>query len=158
MVLYGAGLGVVFAVWQRVEGTLSIHSIDTTRRELFYWAAVMATFALGTAAGDVTAITFDLGYLGSIVLFGAMMLIPVLGHRLLRWSPIFTFWFAYVLTRPLGASVADWLGKPVADGGLGWGSGPVALGLAALILVFVSYLAITKVDVQTDHRQLVSET
>ena len=157
MVLYGAGLAAVFVTWQKVEGTLSIHSVDTSRRELFYWAAVMATFALGTATGDVTAITFGLGYFGSIVLFAAAMLIPVLGHRFLRWSPIFTFWFAYVLTRPLGASVADWLGKPVSDGGLGWGSGPVSVALAVVIAVLVAYLAVSRVDVITDHHQLVNE-
>ncbi len=147
MVLYGAGLAVVFVAWQRVEGTLSIHSVDSTRRELFYWAAVMTTFALGTAGGDVAAITLNLGYLGSIFAFAAMMLVPVLGYRFLRWSPILTFWIAYVLTRPLGASVADWLGKPTAEGGIGWGSGPVSLGFATLITI----LAITKVDVQPDH-------
>jgi uncharacterized membrane-anchored protein len=147
-ILYAASLAAVFILWQRVEGTLSIHSIDTTRRELFYWAAVMATFALGTSAGDVAAITLDLGYARSILLFAGLILIPILGFLVGRWNPVFTFWFAYVLTRPLGASVADWLGKPVSSGGRDWGSGPVSVVLALCIVALVAYLSVTKVDVQ----------
>jgi uncharacterized membrane-anchored protein len=146
--LFAVALAAIFVTWSRVEGTLSIHSIDTTRRELFYWAAVVATFALGTAVGDVTAITIGIGYLGSIVLFAIVMLIPVTGYRWLHWSPVLCFWFAYVVTRPLGASVADWLGKPTSDGGLGVGSGPTAVAFAAVIVVLVAYLGITKHDVQ----------
>jgi uncharacterized membrane-anchored protein len=146
--LFAVALTAVFVTWARVEGTLSIHSIDTTRRELFYWAAVVVTFALGTAVGDVTANTIGIGYLGSIVLFAVVMLIPVLGFRVLRWNSIFCFWFAYVVTRPLGASVADWLGKPTNQGGLGVGSGPTSLAFAAVIVVLVTYLGITKRDVQ----------
>ena len=126
-VLCGVGLAAVFVTWQRIERTLSIHSIDSTRRELFYWAAVVGTFALGTAAGDLTAVTFDLGYFGSAVLFAVAILVPVIGYRWLRWNSILSFWFAYVLTRPLGASVADWLGKPTKEGGVGLGSGAVGL-------------------------------
>jgi uncharacterized membrane-anchored protein len=144
-VLYGLVLLGVYAVWFRVERTLSVHSIDTWRRELFYWAAVVATFALGTAAGDLTAVTLNLGYLGSIALFAVVIAIPAAGFRWLRWNPIFSFWFAYVVTRPLGASVADWLGKPT---GVGLGSGPVSLVLVALIVAVVGYLAVTKRDVQ----------
>jgi uncharacterized membrane-anchored protein len=144
--LCAIALAAVFVAWARVEGTLSIHSITSTRRELFYWAAVVATFALGTAVGDITALTFGLGYAGSILLFGAVMLVPILGYRVLHWSSVFCFWFAYVVTRPLGASVADWLGKPTADGGLGYGSGPVAAALSAAIALLVAYLAITGSD------------
>jgi uncharacterized membrane-anchored protein len=153
VVLCSIVLAVVFLWWQRSEGTLSVHSIDTTRRELFYWAAVVATFALGTAAGDMTALTFSLGYLASAVLFGALILVPAIGYRFFHWNAIFSFWFAYVLTRPLGASIADWMGKSRHDGGLGWGSGPVSIVLALMILVLVAYAAITKVDVQEQARE-----
>jgi uncharacterized membrane-anchored protein len=148
--LYGIVLFAVYFLWYRVERTLSVHSIDTPRRELFYWAAVVATFALGTAAGDLTAVTLHLGYLWSIVLFAVVIAVPAAGYRWLRWNPIFSFWFAYVVTRPLGASVADWLGKPTDVGGVGLGSGPVSLVLAALIAAVVVYLSITKVDVQAE--------
>lgn len=147
-VLYAIVLAAVFVTWQRTEKTLSIHTIDTLRRELFYWAAVVATFAMGTALGDLTATTFGLGYDFSIVLFAAVILIPVIGFRWFGWNAIGSFWFAYVVTRPLGASIADWLGKPVSVGGLGWGDGQVALGLTTLIAILVAYLAITKMDVQ----------
>ena len=147
---YGIVLAAVYLVWWRVERTLSIHSIDTARREVFYWLAVVATFALGTAAGDLTATTLHLGYGLSIVLFAVIILIPVLGYRFLRWNAIFSFWFAYVITRPLGASVADFLGKPRSAGGLGVGDGVVSLVLAVLIIGLVSYLAITRRDVQRE--------
>jgi uncharacterized membrane-anchored protein len=141
-------MAVVFVTWQRTEGTLSIHSIDTNRREWFYWATVVVTFALGTAVGDLTAVTFGLGYLASAALFGALILVPALGYRFLHWNSIFCFWAAYVLTRPLGASLADWMGKPISEGGAGWGSGPVSLVLTAAIVVLVAVVAVTKVDVQ----------
>jgi uncharacterized membrane-anchored protein len=147
-VLCAVVLAGVFVLWQRTEGTLSIHSVDSFRRELFYWATVVATFALGTAVGDVTAVTFNLGYFPSAMLFAALMLVPVIGYWRFRWSEPLAFWFAYVVTRPLGASLADWMGKSTSHGGLGWGSGRVAIGLSLLILVFVTYLAVTKVDVQ----------
>jgi uncharacterized membrane-anchored protein len=150
--LYAVALAVIFAGWQKVEKTLSIHSIDSTRREMFYWAAVVATFALGTAAGDLTAVTFHLGYLLSAVLFAAVILIPATGYRWLRWNAIFSFWFAYVITRPLGASVADWLGKPRESRGLGWGEGPVSLAFTGLIVLGVAYLAVTGKDLQTRSR------
>ena len=140
-IFYGATLAMVFVVWWRVEGTLSIHSIDTTRRELFYWTAVVATFAMGTAVGDFTANTLGLGYGPSILLFAVLILIPVAGWRLWSWNTVFCFWFAYVLTRPLGASVADWLGKPVADGGRGLGNGAVALAFAAAIAALVVWIS-----------------
>ena len=147
-VLYGIGLVAVFVTWQRVERTLSIHSVDTPRREAFYWAAVVATFALGTAAGDLTSYTVGLGYVGSIILFAVVILIPCVGYRWLRWNSIFAFWFAYVITRPLGASVADWLGKPTANGGLGVGGGVVSAILAVVIIALVAYLSVTRRDVR----------
>ncbi len=135
-------LAVVFVAWHRTEGTLSIHSIDSPRREVFYWATVMATFAMGTALGDLTATTLHLGYLVSAVLFAGLMLIPAAGYRLLGMNAIFAFWFAYVLTRPLGASIADWLSKPHGVGGLALGDGPVALGFTVLIVVCVGSLTV----------------
>jgi uncharacterized membrane-anchored protein len=148
--LYAVVLAAVFFMWQRTEHTLSIHSVDTPRREGFYWATVVATFALGTAAGDLTATTFHLGYGWSIVLFAGIMAIPVVGFRAFNWSPILAFWFAYVVTRPIGASFADWVGKPKAIGGLGHGDGTVSLGLSVLIVLLVAYLAITRKDVQAE--------
>ncbi|WP_211879571.1 COG4705 family protein [Pseudarthrobacter albicanus] len=148
--LFAVVLAVVFLVWHRTERTLSIHSILTPRREFFYWAAVMTTFALGTAAGDLTAMTLQLGYLPSAVLFAVIIAIPAIGYRRLGLNAVLGFWFAYVTTRPLGASVADWMAVSPARGGLDWGSGPVSLGWAVAILGFVAYLAITGKDVQRD--------
>ena len=147
-VLYAAALVVVFFSWHRAEGTLSIHSIDTPRREAFYWAAVVATFALGTAVGDLTAYTLHLGYFPSAALFAVLILVPIIGYRWLRWNAVLCFWSAYVMTRPLGASLADGLGKSKASSGLGLGDGPVALVLGAMILAMVAYLAATGADVQ----------
>jgi uncharacterized membrane-anchored protein len=135
-------LTVVFVVWHRVEGTLSIHSIVTPRRELFYWAAVMATFALGTAAGDLAAKTIGLGYLTSAVLFAALMAVAAVGYWRFHLNAILAFWTAYVLTRPLGASIADWLGKPKALSGLGWGDAVVTAIFALLIVACVGYLTV----------------
>ena len=146
--LYAVVLAAVFIVWGRTEKTLSIHTVDTPRREIFYWLAVVATFAMGTALGDFTAITLHLGYLASGVLFAAVIAIPAIGYRLLRWDAVFSFWFAYVATRPLGASFADYLGKPKTVGGLGLGDGPVALVLALAIFCLVAFLAVTRRDVQ----------
>ncbi len=139
-------LAVVFIVWYRSEKTLSIHSIDTRRREMFYWATVMATFALGTAAGDLTAITLGLGYLSSAVLFALVFAIPALGYRFFGLNEITAFWFAYIVTRPLGASLADWLGRAPALGGLGLGTGSVSLTLAMVIAGLVGYLSRAHVD------------
>jgi uncharacterized membrane-anchored protein len=151
-VLYGIVLAAVFVSWYRTEHTLSIHSVDTPRRELFYWAAVVATFAMGTALGDLTATTFGLGYLASGLLFGAVIAVPAIGYWRFHWNPILSFWIAYVATRPLGASFADWMGKPQSVGGLGWGDGTVALALTVMIFCLVAFLAITRRDVQTARR------
>jgi len=146
--LYGTALTAIFVSWQRVERTLSVHSIDTMRRELFYWAAVVATFALGTAVGDLTAITFGWGYFASVCVFAVLILVPAGGFRFGGWDPVFAFWFAYVLTRPLGASIADWFGKPESAGGLGVGAGTMSVLLTLLIACLVAYLAVTRKDVQ----------
>ncbi len=134
-------LAAVFVAWYKSEGTLSIHSINTRRRELFYWATVLATFALGTAAGDMTATTLGLGYLTSAFLFMALIVIPALAY-LFGFSEIAAFWAAYILTRPIGASFADWLGKPKSVGGLGLGDGHVSLSLTIIIVLFVGYLTV----------------
>jgi uncharacterized membrane-anchored protein len=130
-----------FAAWHASERTLSIHSIFTRRRELFYWFAVLATFALGTAAGDLTAFTLHLGFPMSVLVFAAAFAVPAVGWRWLRLDPIVAFWAAYVVTRPLGASVADWLGKRPALTGLGLGDGPVSIAGAALIVALVVWIA-----------------
>lgn len=146
-VFFAAALAVIFVVWYVSERTLSIHSINTFRRELFYWAAVVATFALGTAAGDMTAATLNLGYFSSGVLFAILFALPALAYWLLGLNGIIAFWFAYIVTRPLGASFADWFGKP-SLGGLGLGDTVVALVLTILIIGFVGYLTVTRRDIK----------
>lgn len=146
--LYAVALAAVFVTWQRTERTLSIHSIDTPRREAFYWAAVVATFAMGTALGDMTAVTLRLGYMDSGLMFAVLIAVPAVGWWRLGWNPILSFWLAYVATRPLGASFADWLGKPAGAGGLGVGDGTVAALLGATIFLLVAYLAVTRGDTQ----------
>jgi uncharacterized membrane-anchored protein len=144
--LFAIVLAVVFLAWHQSEATLSIHSIYTTRREAFYWAAVVSTFALGTALGDMTATTLHLGYFVSGVLFVGLIAVPALAFRFLNLNAILAFWSAYVLTRPLGASFADWMGKPHAVGGLAWGDGTVSFGLTVLIVGLVGYLTVTRRD------------
>ncbi|MDP5228212.1 MULTISPECIES: hypothetical protein [Arthrobacter] len=137
-VAFAAALAVIFLVWRRVEGTLSIHSITGGRRELFYWAAVLATFALGTAAGDLLAYTAHLGFLDAGLVFAVLFAIPGLAYRFAGLNATLAFWTSYVVTRPLGASFADWSGKEPAAGGIGWGDGPVAAVLAVFIVVGVA--------------------
>jgi uncharacterized membrane-anchored protein len=139
-IAFAAALAVIFGVWFMSERTLSIHSINSRRRELFYWATVMATFALGTAAGDMTASTLGLGYLGSGFLFVGLMAIPAFGYWLLGLSEVFCFWLAYIITRPLGASFADWFGKPHSINGLGFGDLKVSLVLFLLIVISVGFM------------------
>ena len=141
-ILYAVVLAAVFAAWRRTESTLSIHSVDTPRREAFYWAAVVATFAMGTALGDLTAYTLHLGYFTSALIFAVLISIPAAGFRWLRWDSVLCFWLAYVMTRPLGASLADGLGKPRAAGGLGLGNGWVALAIGVVIAAMVARLAV----------------
>lgn len=148
---FAIALAVIFVAWYATEKTLSIHSIYTRRRELFYWATVMATFALGTAAGDMTAATLGLGYFASGVLFAILIAIPAIGYLLFGLNEIVAFWFAYVVTRPLGASFADWFGKSTL-GGLGLGDTKVSLVLTILIIGFVAYLTVTRKDVSDDQR------
>jgi uncharacterized membrane-anchored protein len=141
-IFYAIVLTVIFVVWYATEKTLSIHSITTFRREFFYWATVTATFALGTAAGDLTATTLKLGYLGSGIMFAIIIAIPAVAHRAFGLNAIVAFWFAYITTRPLGASFADYLGVPPNRHGLNLGTGPVSVVLALMIAALVTYLAI----------------
>jgi uncharacterized membrane-anchored protein len=145
-VFFAIALAIVFVVWYVTEKTLSIHTINTPRRELFYWATVVTTFALGTAVGDMTATTLQLGYFASGVLFAVLFAVPAIGYRFFGLNEIFAFWFAYIVTRPLGASFADWLGRPVAAGGVGIGTGLVSLALAIVIAILVGYLTFTSKD------------
>lgn len=145
-VFFAIVLAIIFIAWQKFEKTLSIHSITSRRRELFYWAAVLATFALGTAAGDLTAITLGLGYFSAGLLFIGLIVLPALGYWLFHLNGIFSFWFAYILTRPLGASLADWTGKSHSVGALGLGDGPVGAVLLGLIVIFVTYLSLSHKD------------
>jgi uncharacterized membrane-anchored protein len=145
--LFAVVTAAIFYAWYRSEGTLSIHSITTARRERFYWAAVLATFALGTAAGDLTAYALNLGFFPSAVLFAAIISAPAIGWWRLRLNPIVGFWAAYIVTRPLGASLADGFSKPT-NGGLNLGDGLVA-GLELVVFIgLVAYVARTKLDVQ----------
>ena len=142
--VFAAALGLVFGLWHRSEKTLSIHSITSFRRETFYWAAVLITFALGTAAGDMTATTLGLGYFASGVLFALLIAVPAIAFLRFGLNAIAAFWIAYILTRPLGASFADWMGVPPVRAGLGLGTGPVSLVLAVLIAVLVGYLSLAE--------------
>ena len=142
---------IIFGVWYITEKTLSVHSINTFRRESFYWATILTTFALGTAVGDLTASTFHLGYLGSGILFAVLILIPALAYMLFRFNQVITFWIAYILTRPLGASFADWIGVSKARGGLNLGTGWISLILGIIILILVMYLSVTHEDVEHHH-------
>jgi uncharacterized membrane-anchored protein len=145
---YALALAVVFYLWHRSEGTLSIHSIVTRRREAYYWLTVFATFALGTAAGDLTATEMHLGFFASGVLFAIAIVVPLIAWRL-GLNSVVAFWIAYVLTRPLGASFADWFGKPHhIGGGLGYGDGTVAGTSFVVIAALVAYVAIRRNDIQ----------
>ncbi len=146
---YGVILAVLFWRWYATEGTLSIHSIDSRRREGFYWATVLATFALGTAVGDMTATSFGLGYLASIVLFAGLLVLPFAGWRL-RLGSVAMFWTAYVLTRPLGASIADYLDVSTRGGGAGLGKPAVTAVLVAVMVALVVTLSRTGRDVQSE--------
>jgi uncharacterized membrane-anchored protein len=147
-VFFSLTTAIVFALWYRSEGTLSIHSITTRRRETYYWSAVLSTFALGTASGDLTALSLNIGFFGSALLFTGIIAVP----GLLWWrgglSPIVAFWAAYIVTRPLGASFADGFSKPHAITGLGLGDGPVSGLLLVGFVALVVYTAVTKRDIQ----------
>jgi len=144
--IFSVTLIVVFSAWYGVEKTLSIHSIRTPRREAFYWLAILVTFALGTAAGDLIVEKLALGYGWSLVLFAGLIAAITVGHYRFRLNAVLAFWAAYVITRPLGASIGDLLTQPADDGGLGVGKTAVNIMFFAVIIVLVGYLTVTKVD------------
>ncbi len=140
--IFTVALAATFGIWYGQEKTLSMHHIDTTVREGWYWVAILLTFALGTAAGDLAAETLKLGYLNSTLMFAIAIAVVAFAHYAFRLGPVTAFWTAYVLTRPLGASFGDWLSQPVANGGLGFGTTDTSLVCLAAILLLVAYLAL----------------
>ena len=136
----------VFAVWYWVERTLSVHTIVTSRREAFYWLAILFTFALGTSAGDLFAEKLELGFLPSAGIFAAAIAVIAIAHLRFKLNAILAFWLAYILTRPLGASIGDWLSQPVAETGLGLGTILTSVIFLVTILALVVYLSVTKKD------------
>jgi uncharacterized membrane-anchored protein len=144
--VFAVVLAITFAAWFASERTLSIHSILTVRREAFYWLAVLFTFALGTAAGDLTAERLSVGYWQSAVLFGAIIAVIALAHYRLGLDAVLAFWLAYILTRPLGASLGDYLSQARADGGLGLGTTLTSVLFLAAIVAVVSYVTVTRRD------------
>jgi uncharacterized membrane-anchored protein len=157
--LCATALTVILVWWWRSERTLSIHSITTRRRERFYWATVLASFALGTAAGDLTAASMHLGFFNSGLLFGAMILVPLVAWRL-GLNEVTAFWAAYILTRPLGASFADWFGKPASLTGRGYGDGTVTWLSLAAIVVLVAWVTFRAHGIQAPReteRELASD-
>jgi uncharacterized membrane-anchored protein len=146
--LWAIVLAAVFWLWNRNEGTLSIHSINTRRRETYYWATVFATFALGTALGDYTATALGLGFLASGILFGVIILIPALARWKFNLNSVAAFWMAYVVTRPLGASFSDYVSKPHLLSGANFGNGQTAVIVTVVVAVLVLYLAVARPDIQ----------
>jgi uncharacterized membrane-anchored protein len=145
--IFAVILAIVFAVWWGFERTLSIHSIVTTRREAFYWLAILFTFALGTAAGDLVAEKASLGYAVSIGVFGAAIALIAFAHYALRLNTVLSFWLAYILTRPLGASIGDFMSQSSHKyGGLGLGTTGTSYIFLACIFALVAYLTITRRD------------
>jgi uncharacterized membrane-anchored protein len=151
-IAFSIALILTFAVWYAFEKTLSIHTIVTARREAFYWLTVLFTFALGTAAGDLIAEKLAVGYWKSALIFGGAIAVVFFAHRVLSLGPIIAFWIAYILTRPLGASIGDELSQTRQDGGLGLGTTVTSLIFLSAILATVVFLTITKLD-RTELRQ-----
>jgi uncharacterized membrane-anchored protein len=145
-VIFAVALAATFAAWFASEKTLSIHTIYTTRREGFYWLAILFTFALGTAAGDLVAEKLNLGYWVSAVMFGALIAIVAMAHFTVRLNAVLAFWIAYILTRPLGASLGDYLSQARGDGGLGLGTVVTSALFLVTILGVVIYLSVTRKD------------
>jgi uncharacterized membrane-anchored protein len=157
--IFAVALAVVFAAWYASERTLSIHTIVTTRRETFYWLAILFTFALGTAAGDLSAEKLDLGYAVSIAIFGGLIALVAATHYFLNLNPVLAFWLAYILTRPLGASIGDEMSQNSKKyGGLGLGTTGTSYIFLGCILALVVFLSITRRDATEVRRTPVSET
>jgi uncharacterized membrane-anchored protein len=145
-VIFAIALAVTFAVWFASEKTLSIHTIYTRKREAFYWAAILFTFALGTAAGDLVSEKMNLGYVVAALMFGALIALVTVAHFGVRLNAVLAFWIAYILTRPFGASIGDYLSQPSGDGGLGLGTVVTSALFLVTILALVIYLAVTRKD------------
>jgi uncharacterized membrane-anchored protein len=145
-IVFAVCVALTFGIWYRLEHTLSIHSIDTRRREAFYWLVILFTFALGTAVGDLIAEKFSVGYAPSILLFGGCIALITAAWRYSGLNAVLAFWMAYVLTRPLGASIGDYLSQAKSDGGRGLGTTTTSLVFLAAIALVVLYLSITKKD------------
>lgn len=152
-IVFSVALIATFIGWYKSEGTLSIHSIHTYKREMWYWLTILFTFALGTAAGDLTAERLQLGYLLSLGLFAGLIAVVAIAHLKFKLNAILSFWIAYILTRPLGASIGDYLSQARSDGGLGLGTTVTSGLFLAAILGLVIYLSVTKAD----HADKVSE-
>ncbi|NIK76795.1 putative membrane-anchored protein [Paenibacillus castaneae] len=146
-IIFTVVLAAIFTVWYASEKTLSIHSIYTVKRELFYWLAILFTFALGTAAGDLIAEGLNFGYLTSLSLFALMIGVVALGHYTFKWNAVLSFWIAYILTRPFGASFGDYLSQSPDDGGLGLGTVGTSAIFLVIIVILVVYLTKTRKDV-----------
>lgn len=146
-IVFATALAVSFTVWYASEKTLSIHTIFTMRREAFYWLAILFTFALGTAAGDLAAESFKLGYLTSAFIFGGLIALVAVARLRFKLNIIIAFWIAYILTRPLGASLGDYFSQAPSDGGIGLGTVVTSAVFLMAILATVMYLAYTKKDV-----------
>jgi uncharacterized membrane-anchored protein len=144
--VFAVALGATFAVWYVVERTLSIHSIVTFRREAFYWLAILFTFALGTAAGDLVSERMGVGYWATALIVALLIAAITVSHMIFGANAVLAFWIAYVLTRPLGASLGDGLSQPRADGGLGLGTTWTSVLFLVTIVVVVTYLAVTRRD------------
>lgn len=149
-IIFAITLTITFIIWYMQEKTLSIHSIVTTKREAFYWLAILFTFALGTAAGDLVAEKFDLGYLVSLLLFAGFIAAITFAYYKLKLNPVWAFWIAYILTRPLGASIGDYLSQAPSDGGLGLGTTRTSMIFLFAILALVVYLTAIRKDVITE--------
>lgn len=145
-IVFAIALTATFAAWYWRERTLSIHTIYTTRREAFYWPAILFTFALGTAAGDLTAEDLALGYPVSVLLFAALIALVAAAYYFLKIDAVLAFWIAYILTRPLGASIGDWLSQPADFGGLGLGTTGTSAVFLLTILALVVFLTVTHKD------------
>lgn len=143
-IFFTAALLATFALWCAMERTLSIHTIYNARREAWYWLAILFTFALGTAAGDLVAEKFALGYLTTGVLFAGVILIIALTYYVMRVNAILAFWLAYIFTRPLGASFGDLLSQPVEYGGLGFGTTVTSLLFLVAIVALVLFMTISR--------------
>jgi uncharacterized membrane-anchored protein len=139
---FSLALALTFGVWYASERTLSIHTIVTTKRELFYWAAILFTFALGTAGGDLAAEGFSLGYAQAALIFGSGIAIVAIAHYFLKVNAVLAFWVAYILTRPLGASIGDLLSQSTDSGGIGLGTVATSAIFLMTIIALVVYLTI----------------